>query len=116
MRRIFDHPLYEIHLCLYSGLMGSISLNDDLLTCLVVYKAERLRVMFKLWSAKVNGDRQTYLETAVSELKRQKQSPFHLIFHAKKWSRVAFSENDRKAFKEQGIILPSAGSAPSSKG
>ena len=107
MRRVFDHPLYDIHLCVYSGLIDSIALSEDLITCLVVFKRERLRVMFKLWTAHVEGDRNEYIEQATQELMAQGKSPLHLVRDAKTWCRVPFTDEDRAAFGAVGLELSS---------
>ena len=106
MRRIFDHPMYSIYLCIYSGLMDSISHGDDLVSCLVIFKREDLRVMFKLWTAEIEGDRNVYIEHAVHELEKQGKSPFHLIKDAKTWCRVPFTLHDRAAFRMSTVELP----------
>ncbi len=106
MRRVFDHPMYSIYLCIYSGLLDSISHGDDLVTCLVIFKREDLRVMFKLWTAEIEGDRNAYIEQAVQELEKQGKSPFHLIKDAKTWCRVPFTLHDRAAFRMSTVELP----------
>jgi hypothetical protein len=106
MRRIYGHLLYDVYLCVYSGLMGHPRLHDDLLSCLVVFKKERIRVMFKLWTAQIEGDRQAYIEKAVGELKAQGKGPFQLILDAKTWTYLPLTLHDRAAMKMAGVPLP----------
>lgn len=108
MRRIFSHPIYDVYLCIYSGLMDSVSHGDDLVSCLVVFKRENLRIMFKLWTARIEGNRNQYIEDAVRDLQQQGKGPFHLIRDAKIWCRVPFTLHDRAAFRMSKVELPSA--------
>lgn len=106
MRRVFKHPFYDIHLCLYSGLMDHPRLHDDLLSCLIVFKKENLRIMFKLWSARIEGDRDRYLEEAVKQLGQEGKGPLRLVLDAKTWTHLPLTLNDRAAMKLAGITLP----------
>jgi hypothetical protein len=100
MRRVFRSDAYQIHLCIYSGLMGSKTSGDDLVVCLVTFLNEDTRVMFKLWTDEIRGDRNRYIETAVARLKREGQGPLHLVRDAKKWSHLPLTAGDKKALGE----------------
>ena len=74
--RVYSHPNYKIYLMLYSGLMGSKHLHEDLLAVMVVFERERLRIMARLWTDEIRGDRPAYLSEAVGRLAQQGQPPF----------------------------------------
>lgn len=112
MRRIFSSHLYEIYVCIYSGLMGTPSLSDDLVTCLLVFKEEKMRVMFKLWTDEISNERHEYIEDAVKRLESEGTRPYDLIKNGKSWSHLKFTENDRKALLTVGIEIPSSGILP----
>jgi hypothetical protein len=105
-RRIYSDPMYDIFLCIYSGLMDSNSLNDDLVTCLIVFKEEELRLMFKLWTDQIEGERNAYIEAAVRKLEQEGKGPMHLVRDAKTWCHVPFTLRDRAALRMRGIDLP----------
>lgn len=105
MRRVYSDPLYDIYLCVYSGLMDSKSHGDDLVTCMIVFRNEGLRLMFKLWTAEIRGDRDAYLEQAVDRLLKEGRGPFHLVRDAKTWCKVPFSPKDKAALTRVGLSL-----------
>lgn len=106
MRRVFEHPMYSVYICVYSGLVDSISLADDLVTCLVVFKEERLRIMFKMWTMRIEGDPIHYIQEVLKILQSQGKNPMHLIQDAKTWGHVDFTIKDRAAFRMADIHLP----------
>lgn len=81
--------------------MTSKRLNDDLVTCLVVYPQENLRIMFKLWTAEIRGDRNTYIEAAVARLKSEGKGPGDLIRSAKKWVQIPLTPAEEEIFREK---------------
>jgi hypothetical protein len=106
VRRVYSSFLHDVFLCVYSGLMGSRSLGDDLITCLVVFKDEKLRIMIKLWTAEIRGDRNVYLAAAVERLKSEGKGPLHLVRDSKLWTRQEFTLRDRAALRMADIHLP----------
>ncbi|MBI2711468.1 MAG: hypothetical protein HYX41_01205 [Bdellovibrio sp.] len=105
-RRVFKNELYEVFLCIYSGLMENPRLHSDLVTALIVYHAEALRVMVKLWNDEIGGDREAYIHDAVSRLEADGKTPAHLIHDAKVWCHLPFSEKDRQFLGANGIVPP----------
>ncbi|MGZ3686932.1 MAG: hypothetical protein ACXWPM_09700 [Bdellovibrionota bacterium] len=95
VRRIFRDAHYEIFICVYSGLMGSKSLHQDLVACLAVFKEENLRVLFKLWAEEIRGDRNAYIEKAVEALEAQGRSPRQMLRDAKSWCRIPLTNRDQ---------------------
>lgn len=102
-RRVYTSELYEVYLCIYSGLVGSKALGEDLVTCLVVFKQERIRLMFRLWTAEIRGSRSQYIEKAVERLTQEGTSPLHLVRDAKEWGKLPLTEQDHEAFRNAGL-------------
>lgn len=102
MRRIWSTPQYDIYLCLYSGLVGVERLSDDLLTCLVVFKSEQIRAMYKLWTEEIHDERDVYMEAAVQRLSQEGKTPLELVRDAKRWCKLPWTEEDRKVFHAAG--------------
>jgi hypothetical protein len=103
VRRVFASPLYEIFICVYSGLIDSKALNDDLVTCLVVFRKEQTRVLFKLLAAEIRGDRGAYIEMMIQKMEAKGQGPLHLVRDAKVWAKLPFTDEDRKVIASAGI-------------
>lgn len=101
--RIYRSESHEVFLCIYSGLLGTAWLSEDLVTCLVYYKKEKIRVMFKLWTAEIQGERTAYLEQCVGELERQGKTPFHLIRDGKNWCHLPFTSEEQEALRATGV-------------
>lgn len=102
-RRIYHTPEHEIYLCIYSGLLNTAWLAEDLVTCLVVFKKENLRIMFKLWTSEIQGNRDSYFNHAISRLQQEGRTPFHLIRDAKNWCHVPFSLQEQEDLRNLGI-------------
>lgn len=102
-RCVYRSPTHQIYLCIYSGLVNTAWLSDDLLTCLVVFRSEGLRIMFKLWPASIQGSRDQYFEKAVEQLAAQGRSPYHLIRDAKNWCHVPLTQAEQEELRELGI-------------
>lgn len=102
-RRVFKNSHYEVYLCIYSGFMDDTRLHSDLVTCLVVYKAEALRIMIKLWTDEIGGDREAYIHDAVHRLEQEGKTPLHLIHNAKVWCHLHFTPYDRQILGAAGI-------------
>ena len=105
-RRIYANFMYDVYICIYSGLTSSKELHEDLVTCLVIYKEENLRLMFKMWTDEIRGDRNVYIETVVARLLSEGKNPHHLVHDAKKWTHIPFTLHDRAALRIAGIELP----------
>ena len=105
MRRIFKTPQYEIFLSIYSGLMDNSRLHSDLVTCLIIFKDESLRIMIKLWTDEIDGNRQAYIEQAVIRLKKEGKGPLHLIKDAKVWCHLPFTQRDRQFLAAGGVKI-----------
>jgi hypothetical protein len=105
-RRVFQSPMYEVYLCVYSGLIDSKRLHEDLATCLVAFKEEGVRIMFKLWTDEIRGNRHSYLEGVVRRLEKEGRGPLHLVRDAKVWSGTKFTLRDLAAMKLAGIDVP----------
>ena len=88
VRRVFRTQDHELYVCIYSGLLGSKSLHQDLVTCLAVFRKEGVRVMFKLWTEEIRGDRNAYVEKAIARLSAQNRGPAELLRDAKAWGRI----------------------------
>ncbi len=112
MRRIYSNFLYDIYLCIYCGLMDSKSHGDDLVTCLIVCREEKLRIMFKLWTTEIRGNRQEYIASAVKRLTAEGKTPFSLVRDAKTWVKEPFTLKDRAALRMAGIDLPRPPKSP----
>lgn len=102
MSRVWSHDLYDVYLCVYSGLVGVERLSDDLLTCLVVFKQEGIRAMYKLWTEEIHVERDLYLHDAVAKLQAEGKSPLELVRDAKKWCKLPWTAKDREAFHALG--------------
>lgn len=112
MRRIFSNHLYDIYICIYSGLMGTPSLSDDLITCLVIFKQERMRVMFKLWTDNLQENKESTIAAVVRRLEEDGVRPYDLIRNAKSWCHLKFTDEDRDALATVGIDIPANGILP----
>jgi hypothetical protein len=105
-RRVFRHAFYDVYFCVYSGLLRSVSHSADLVTCMVVYRREALRVMFKLWAEDAKGDRSDFPATAIDRLRAQGQGPMQLVRDAKYWCGLPFTSDDTAALRMAGIEVP----------
>ena len=106
MRRVFKNAQYEVHLCIYSGLMDDPRLHSDLVTALMVYHDEALRIMIKLWNDEIGGDREAYILEAISRLENEGKTPAHLIRDAKLWCHLPFTPKDRQFLDAAQVEMP----------
>jgi hypothetical protein len=101
LRRVFVGEYYEVFVCLYPGL----------LTCLIYYKKEALRVMIPLWEDGATGGlaarpAEARLQAAVDRLKRDGRGPMNLVMDAKLECGLLLSLYDRAALKLAGVNVP----------
>lgn len=99
MRRVYRSALYEVYLCVYSGLLNHPRLHQDLISCLVVFRKESLRAMCKLWTDEIEGDRNDYIVKAVQRLEGDGLGPFDLVRNTKVWAHLSFTDEDRRVLK-----------------
>lgn len=105
-RKVFSNFMYEVFVCVYSGSPQSKSLRDDLVTCLVQFKEEDLRLMYRLDSTEIRGNKAAYVEELVKRVASEGKSPYHLIRDAKMWCQIPFTLKDRAAMRMANIDLP----------
>jgi hypothetical protein len=100
LRRVFTNEMYDVFVGLYPG---------GLLTTLVHYKNENLRIMNRLGEAPVipaGQDRDAWVRAAVALLQSSGRGPFHLIRDAKLDCGITLSLHDRAALRLAGIEVP----------
>lgn len=98
LRRIFANEMYEVFAGLYPG---------GLLTTLVHYRREELRIMSRLGEVPViTPEKDAWVKAAVGILQEAGKGPFHLIRDAKLETRVQLSLHDRAALKMANVEIP----------
>jgi hypothetical protein len=100
LRRVFTHLSYDVYLCLYAG---------DLLTCLVHFKDEALRIMTVLGEAPLISGSTTpdgWVEAAIEQLKGEKRGPLHLVRDAKLQCQLPLTLHDRAALRLGQVEVP----------
>jgi hypothetical protein len=95
VRRIFKHDFYDVYLYLYPGL----------LTYLVHYKQESLRIMCGLWEDAPTEDR---VKAALERLQKEGKSPQQLVRDAKLETGHKLTLHDRAMLKMAGVEIPRA--------
>jgi hypothetical protein len=98
LRRIFTDAMYDIFVGLYPG---------GLITTLVHYKREDLRIMSRLGEAPVIGsEKDAWVKAAVEAVRASGRGPFHLVRDAKLECQLTLSLHDRAALKLAGVEIP----------
>lgn len=80
-----------------------------LLTTLVHYKREHIRIMSRLGEASgplLDPEQEQWVQVAVDLLKAEGRGPFHLIRDAKLECQIMLSLHDRAALKMAQIDIP----------
>jgi len=98
LRRVFRHELYDLFVGLYPG---------GLLTTLVHYKRENVRIMSRLGEAPViSSEKDAWVKAALTALRASGRGPFHLVRDAKLECQFVLTLHDRAALKIAGVEIP----------
>ncbi|MBY0472615.1 hypothetical protein K2X30_15730 [bacterium] len=102
-RQFFTSPMYDVYLYVYPGLPHEPPSRTDLVTALIVYKDEMIRIMVKLLAVDIQGSRDDYLDGYISKLQFEGKSPLHMVRDAKVWCSVPLTQRDVTALLSAGI-------------
>jgi hypothetical protein len=98
LRRVYTSEFYEIYVGLYPG---------GLLSTLVFYKREELRIMSRLGEAPVlSGEKDAWVKAALETLKSTGRGPLHLVRDGKLECQLTLTLHDRAALKLAGVEVP----------
>lgn len=103
-KQIYGHPQYELHICVYEGIQGHRTQSAHLVTCMVVYKEQAKRVLFKLWHTDPQQDWDAYIQKYVlDKIEADLKSPLHIVRDAARWCNLGLTESDEITLIEAGI-------------
>lgn len=102
-KKVFSDAMYAFHLLVYAGIPEERQFREGLLTGIVVYKEENLRIQFKLHSAMLSQDPEKVITQALEGFQAEGKTPLHFVRDAKDWCNIPYTERDVSTLLDAGI-------------